>query len=145
MPPGSSQGGSGKKGAGVAMPKPSRNSTPVPASTSLPPQEAYDPDYLQTRVMLIPNLKYDDIVDPASASAAVPDPRSVDSILAKLTTLADLVEKRSTFYDRGMRFLSDERKKYPDAYGEQEDKPRKHKRKKVTDSLAPPEIDTKGS
>ena len=54
------------------------------------------------------------------------------------------MEKRSTFYDRGMRHLADERKKRPSedygsrAEGEQEGKRPKHKRKKP-DSLAPQE------
>ena len=57
----------------------------------------------------------------------------------KLKNLVNIMEKRSTFYDRGMRHLADERKKRPDDYdmrvdGEPEGKRSKHKRKKVSDS-----------
>ncbi|KAJ3522281.1 hypothetical protein NM208_g12927 [Fusarium decemcellulare] len=66
MPPGSSQKGTGKKNS-AAMQKQSRNTTPAPVATaSLPPQEFYDPDYLNTRVILFRNLTYDDIVDQAA-------------------------------------------------------------------------------
>ncbi|POR31648.1 Chromatin-remodeling complexes subunit NGG1 [Tolypocladium paradoxum] len=139
MAPPSSQTGSGKKNA--AMPKPSRNSTPAPAS--LPPQEFYDPDYLNTRVILFQNLTYDDLVDQGASNATVPDSKSVDTMLDKLRSLINIMEKRSTFYDRGMRHLADERKKRPDDYdhmrvdGDQEGKRPKHKRKKGPDSLAP--------
>ncbi|KFG80056.1 putative transcriptional regulator Ngg1 [Metarhizium anisopliae] len=140
MAPGSSQAGSGKKNA-AAMPKQSRNSTPAPApSASLPPQEFYDPDYLNTRVILFRNLSYDDLVDQSAVNATVPDSKSVDAMLEKLKNLVNIMEKRSTFYDRGMRHLADERKKRPDDYdmrvdGEPEGKRTKHKRKKGSDSL----------
>jgi transcriptional adapter 3 len=138
MGPGSTQAGSGKKNT-AAMPKQSRNSTPAPAPpASLPPQEFYDPDYLNTRVILFRNLSYDDLVDQSAVNAMVPDSKSVDAMLEKLKNLANIMEKRSTFYDRGMRHLADERKKRPDDYavlvdGEQEGKKSKHKRKKGSD------------
>ncbi|OAQ68382.1 histone acetyltransferase subunit 3-like protein [Pochonia chlamydosporia 170] len=141
MAPGSSQAGSGKKNT-AAMPKQSRNSTPAPAPpASLPPQEFYDPDYLNTRVILFRNLSYDDLVDQSAVNATVPDSRSVDAMLEKLKNLVSIMEKRSTFYDRGMRHLADERKKRPEDYdmrmdGEQESKRSKHKRKKGSDSQA---------
>lgn len=137
MAPGSNSAGSGKKNA-VTMPRPSRNSTPAPAS--LPPQEFYDPDYLNTRVILFENLSYEDLVDQGASNATVPDSRSVDAMLEKLKSLINIMEKRSTFYDRGMRHLADERKNRPDDYdlmrvdGEQEGKRSKHKRKKGADS-----------
>ncbi|KAJ6442845.1 histone acetyltransferase subunit 3-like protein [Purpureocillium lavendulum] len=131
----SSQSGPGKKNA--AMSKQSRNSTPAPAS--LPPTEFYDPDYLNTRVILFSNLTYDDLVDQGASNATVPDSKSVDVMLDKLKSLTSIMEKRSTFYDRGMRHLADERKKRPDddymrVDGEQEGKKHKHKRKKGSDS-----------
>lgn len=137
MAPGPGQAGSGKKKA--AMPKQSRTSTPAPAS--LPPQEFYDPEYLKMRVILFQNLTYDDLVDQGASNAAVPDSRSVDALLDKLKSLINIMEKRSTFYDRGMRYLADERKKRPDDYdharadGDQEGRRSKHK--KGSDSLAP--------
>ncbi|KAG6004937.1 hypothetical protein E4U21_000606 [Claviceps maximensis] len=142
MAPGSSHVGSGKKNT-AAMPKQSRNSTPAPApSASLPPQEFYDPDYLNTRVILFKtNLSYEDLVDSSAVNAMVPDSKSVDAMLEKLKNLVNIMEKRSTFYDRGMRHLADERKKRPDDYdirmeGDQEIKKSKSRRKKATESQA---------
>ncbi|KAF4979452.1 hypothetical protein FDECE_18050 [Fusarium decemcellulare] len=143
MPPGSSQKGTGKKNS-AAMQKQSRNTTPAPVATaSLPPQEFYDPDYLNTRVILFRNLTYDDIVDQSASNATIPDSKSLDGMIERLKSLSNIMEKRSTFYDRGMRHLADERKKRPDDYGgrndgEQEGKRPKHKRKKP-DALAPQE------
>ncbi|KAM5355358.1 hypothetical protein ACJ41O_002004 [Fusarium nematophilum] len=143
MPPGSSQKGTGKKNS-AAMQKQSRNTTPAPVATaSLPPQEFYDPDYLNTRVILFRNLTYDDIVDQSASNATIPDSKSLDGMIERLKSLTNIMEKRSTFYDRGMRHLADERKKRPDDYsgradGEQEGKRPKHKRKKP-DALAPQE------
>ncbi|XWW95343.1 hypothetical protein V2A60_003301 [Cordyceps javanica] len=135
MAPGSSQKGTSKKNA--AMQKQSRNSTPAPAATSsLPPPEFYDPDYLNTRVILFANLNYDDLVDHGASNATVPDSKTVDAMLEKLKSLTNIMEKRSTFYDRGMRHLADERKNRPDDFdrmhvdGENEGKKSKHKRKK---------------
>ncbi|RKK28642.1 hypothetical protein BFJ68_g6804 [Fusarium oxysporum] len=143
MPPGPSQKGTGKKNS--AIPKQSRNTTPAPVATaSLPPQEFYDPDYLNTRVILFRNLTYDDIVDQSASNATIPDSKSLDGMIERLKSLSNIMEKRSTFYDRGMRHLADERKKRPSedysnrADGEQEGKRPKHKRKKP-DSLAPQE------
>ncbi|KAG6020507.1 hypothetical protein E4U41_002824 [Claviceps citrina] len=140
MAPGASHIGPGKKNT-AAMPKQSRNSTPAPApSASLPPQEFYDPDYLNTRVILFKNnLGYEDLVDQSAVNAMVPDSKSVDAMLEKLKNLVNIMEKRSTFYDRGMRHLADERKKRLEDYdvrvdGEQEGKRSKHKRKKGSES-----------
>lgn len=155
MPPGGpGQKGTGKKNS-AAMQKQSRNTTPAPAATaaaaaaagtaSLPPQEFYDPDYLNTRVILFRNLTYDDLVDQSASNATVPDSKSLDGMIERLKSLTNIMEKRSTFYDRGMRHLADERKKRPTedydrgrADGEQEGKRPKHKRKK-TDNLAAPD------
>lgn len=143
MAPGASQKGTGKKNAAAAMQKQSRNTTPAPTATaSLPPQEFYDPDYLNTRVILFRNLTHDDLVDQSTFNATVPDSKSLDGIMDRLKSLTNIMEKRSTFYDRGMRHLADERKKRPDDYdrahdGENEGKRPKHKRKKGTESLAP--------
>ena len=144
-PPRPGQKGPGKTKA-AAMQKQSRNTTPAPApvaTASLPPQEFYDPDYLSARVILFRNLAYDDLVDQSASNATVPDSRSVDGLIERLKSLHSIMEKRSAFYDRGMRFLADERKKRPDNYnsaradGEQEGKRPKHKRKKGPDTLAP--------
>ncbi|VUC21243.1 unnamed protein product [Clonostachys rosea] len=145
MPLGSGQKGTGKKNA-AAMQKQSRTSTPVPPPTaSLPAQEAYDPDFLNARVILFQNsLSYDDLIDANMSNVTVPDSRSVDAMLAKLKDLVDVMEKRSSFYDRGMRFLADERKKRPDDYaaddhdtGKRPKNPKKN-RNRNSDTLAPP-------
>lgn len=138
MPPAPGQKGTGKKNS-AAMQKQSRNSTPVPTPASaLPPQEFYDPDYLDTRVILFSNLSFDNLVDQSASSAPVPESRSVDAMLEKLKTLVNIMEKRSTFYDRGMRYLADERKKRPEDMRidvrDQDSKKSKHKRKKGTDT-----------
>ena len=138
MPSGSSQKGTGKKNAAIAnMQKQSRNSTPVPTS-ALPPQDTYDPDYLNTRVIIFRNsMSFDDVVDQSASVAPVPDSRNVAAMLEKLQSLSNIMEKRSTFYDRGMRHLADERKKRPDDYGRDADgepKKSKHKRKKGADA-----------
>lgn len=154
MPPASANKGTGKKNAAAAaaMQKQSRNTTPAPAApiatASLPPQEFYDPDYLNTRVILFRNLGYDDLVDQSASLATVPDSKSLDGMIERLKSLYSIMEKRSTFYDRGMRYLADERKKRPDDFdrgradGEQEGKRPKHKRKKGSDTLAPQEGNT---
>ncbi|KAH8174523.1 histone acetyltransferases subunit 3 domain-containing protein [Sarocladium implicatum] len=135
MAPASGNKGTGKKNAAAAnIQKQSRNTTPAPApSSTLPPQENYDPDYLNTRVITFANLGFDDIVDQAASNAPVPESRSVNAMLEKLKSLSEIMEKRSTFYDRGMRFLADERKNRPDVYDDSEPKKSKHKRKKGGD------------
>jgi transcriptional adapter 3 len=143
MAPAAGQKGTGKKNNPINMQK-SRNSTPAPAS-SLPPQEVYDPDFLSTRVILFRNLTYDDLVDQGASNATVPDSKSIDVMLEKLKSLANIMEKRSTFYDRGMRLLAEQRKNISDDYdtpraeGESEKRIRKRDRKRASDSLAPPE------
>ncbi|CEJ89177.1 Putative Transcriptional regulator Ngg1 [[Torrubiella] hemipterigena] len=129
------------------MPKPSRTSTPTPGS-SLPPQEFYDPDFLNTRVILFPNLSYEDLVDHGASNATVPDSKTVDSMLEKLKSLLSVMEKRSTFYDRGMRYLADERKKRGGDYDqvmtdEPEVKKSKNKKKKSDDDKSSPVKDSK--
>lgn len=142
--PSASQKGTGKKG-GSAIPKQSRTSTPAPA-TSLPEQEPYDPDFLNTRVILFKeSIVYDDLIDAVSSSATVPDSRNIETLCSKLKDLVGVMEKRSNFYDRGMRFLADEKKKRPDDYIEEEVKKSKHKKRKATDSLAPPDAASHGT
>jgi transcriptional adapter 3 len=138
MAPASGQKGTGKKGAAV-MQKQSRNSTPAPTS-SLPPTKFYDPEFLNTRVILFnESLTFEDLVDHGSSTATVPESSSIDVMLDKLKNLSNIMDKRSTFYDRGMRYLADERKKRPDDYdrprldGDGDTKRSKHKRKKGSD------------
>ncbi|KAG6118904.1 hypothetical protein E4U14_006151 [Claviceps sp. LM454 group G7] len=142
--PGSSHVGPNKKNP-AAMPKPSRNSTPAPAPTpasSLPAQEFYDPEYLDTRVILFKrNLSYEDLVDQSAVNAMVPDSKSVDAMLEKLKNLVNVMEKRATFYDRGMRNLAEDRKKRTENLEisldvEPEGKRTKVRRKRAADAQA---------
>lgn len=81
------------------------------ASAGLPPTERTTTDYLELELELIRHLAHEDLVDPSSAGAAVPDARSLGLILDRLETLAEIVDRRGTgFCDRGMRLLATTRK-----------------------------------
>ena len=96
MPPGSSQKGTGKKNS-AAIQKQSRNTTPAPVATaSLPPQDVYDPDYLNTRVILFRNLTYDDMVDQSASNATIPDSKTGE--MAESNMAADRDEDFNTRY-----------------------------------------------
>src|SRR4051812_24861350 len=104
MPPGTSQA---KKG-GIAMARQrSRNTTPLSTSptASLPPVETVETEYLELKFDLFRNITYEDLVDPSASNAVIPDSKSLDGIVSRLQRLQDLVEKRGTFCDRGMRVL----------------------------------------
>lgn len=144
MPPGSQKGTGGKKGAG-AMRQRSRNTTPssVPATASLPPIETYDTEYLELRIERFRALTADDVVDQGVSNAMMPDAKSLDGMVARLQRLANTIELRSNFYDKGMRSLATARKNRVDEADEagrtddeeREKKPRK--KRKAPDSLAP--------
>lgn len=144
MPPGSQKGTGGKKGSGV-MRQRSRNTTPssVPATASLPPIETYDTEYLELRIERFRALTHDDVVDPGVSNAMMPDAKSLDGMVARLQRLANTIELRSNFYDKGMRSLASARKNRVDEVDdtartddeEREKKPRK--KRKAPDSLAP--------
>lgn len=143
MPPGS-QKGTGKKGAG-SMRQRSRNTTPssAPTTASLPPIETYDAEYLELRIERFRALTTDDVVDQGVANAMMPDTKSLDGMVARLQRLANTIELRSNFYDKGMRTLAMARKNRVEEADEtartddeeREKKPRK--KRKAPDSLAP--------
>ncbi|KAM0335274.1 hypothetical protein ACHAQA_000319 [Verticillium albo-atrum] len=152
MPPPASQKGTGKKSGAGAIRQRSRNTTPssVPSSgssgggASLPPIEAIDAEYLSLRVEQFRNITYDDLVDQSTSSAPVPDSKSVDGMIARLTRLQEVIDRRTNFCDKAMRDLSVQRKHHVDDIVEKEetrtddDRKRSNKKKrKAADSLAP--------
>ncbi|SPO02235.1 related to NGG1 - general transcriptional adaptor or co-activator [Cephalotrichum gorgonifer] len=144
MPP-ASQKGTGKKGAGAVRQR-SRNTTPssVAATTaSLPPIETYDAEYLELRVERFRDLTNDDVVDQGVASVMMPDTKSLDGMVARLQRLANTIELRSNFYDKGMRILAMARKNHVEEEeevvrtDEEEREKKNRKKRKAPDSLAP--------
>ena len=143
MAPGNSQKGTNKKNLASA-PKISRTSTPAPAPASLPPQVQYDPEFLVSRVITLRDVAFDDLVDQGSTTNGVPELRAVDSMLQKLDELTKITEIRSSFYDRGMRHLVEERKRRPADEPEPPESKRKAKRKKGAETLAPGDVNQGG-
>lgn len=107
MPPGSSQKGTGKKGAGAIARQRSRNTTPssVPPAASLPPIETKQTEYLDLNYESFRNITYEDIVDQNVSSSHMPESKSLDGIMTRFQRLNETLEKRSSFCDRGMRLL----------------------------------------
>ncbi|KAH6650988.1 histone acetyltransferases subunit 3-domain-containing protein [Chaetomium tenue] len=162
MAPSSSQKGTGKKGGASAIRQQqqqqqqrSRNTTPGPAppSASLPPFETIETETIELRFDIFRNLTFEDMVDPPASSTPIPDSKSLDGILTRLQRLGDVIEKRGSHCDRGMRLLAQTRKQRVDELtmergreeerrqraaddGERERKSNKKKRKGA-DSLAP--------
>ncbi|KAL2165397.1 hypothetical protein VTH06DRAFT_695 [Thermothelomyces fergusii] len=164
MAPSSSQKATGKKGGAGAVRQQqhqqqhqqrSRNNTPGPAppSASLPPFETVETETIELRFDVFRDLTFEDMVDPAAASSLIPDSKSLDGLLTRLQRLADVIEKRGTYCDRGMRLLAQNRRQRMDDLalerdreeerrqreaedGERERKSNKKKRK-GTDTLTP--------
>ncbi|KAK4242709.1 hypothetical protein C8A03DRAFT_11150 [Achaetomium macrosporum] len=162
MAPSSSQKGTGKKAGSSAIRQQqqqqqqrSRNTTPGPAppAASLPPFETVETETIELRFDVFRNLTFEDLVDPAASSALIPDSKSLDGILSRLQRLADVIEKRGAYCDRGMRLLAQSRRQRMDELAlergreeerrqreaEDEERARKSnkKKRKGTDSLAP--------
>ncbi|KAK3329531.1 histone acetyltransferases subunit 3-domain-containing protein [Apodospora peruviana] len=159
MPPSSSQKGTGKKGGAGAVRQQqqqqrSRNTTPsaVPAVASLPPVEAVDTETLELRFEVFRNLTYEDMVDPAASNTVTPDSKSLDGLLTRLQRLGDIIEKRGTYCDRGMRLLAqnrrlrmdemaaergrEEERRQREADDEERERKANKKKRKATESLA---------
>ena len=157
MPPGSSQKGTGKKGAGAIRQR-SRNTTPSAAppssssTASLPPIDLVEAEYLELTAEIFRNLVYDDLIDQTASNAMIPDSKSLDGMISRLSRLGETLEKRSNFCDRSMRLLAGFRKHarvddiLPDARGDDDrvrtdderDK-KANKKKRKHDALAPPQ------
>jgi transcriptional adapter 3 len=163
MPPGGGQGGTGKKGgAGSIRQAPrSRNTTPSvtaePPTAPLPPVESQDTEYLELTFDLFRNIQYEDLVDAATAAgSSLPDSKSLDGIVTRLSRLQEIIEKRGSACDRGMRLLAnvskariddlaaqrgreEERRAREAAEIEEKERKANKKKRKATESLAPQE------
>ena len=158
MPPASSQSSAGKKGGGASAMRQqnrSRNTTPssVPPGASLPPMESIETDLLDLRFELFRNLTYEDMVDPGASGSVIPDSKSLDGMVTRLTKLGDVIERRGQNCDRGMRLLAQSRKSRMDEFAaergreeerrqreaDDEERERKanKKKRKASDNLAP--------
>ena len=157
MAPGSSQKGTGKKGAGAIARQRSRNTTPssVPPPASLPPIEPKQTEYLDLNYDSFRNITFEDIVDQHATGSNMPDTRNIDGIMTRLQRLSETLEKRHTnFCDRGMRLMvpilrtrmdeerSREEERLRKEAADDEERARKankanKKKRKVADSLGP--------
>lgn len=157
MPPPSSQKGTGKKGGAGAVRQQqqrSRNTTPsaAPIVANLPPVDTVETETLELRFEVFRNLTYEDMVDPAASNTASPDSKSLDGLLNRLQRLGDIIEKRGTYCDRGMRLLAQNRRQRMDemaaergreeerrqreADDEERERKANKKKRKATESLA---------
>jgi transcriptional adapter 3 len=162
MAPSSSQKGTGKKGGAGAIRQQqqqqqqrSRNTTPgaSPAVASLPPVETVETETIDLRFEVFRNLTFEDMVDPAASNTLSPDSKSLDGILSRLQRLSDIIDKRGTNCDRGMRLLAqtrrqrldeqalergrEEERRQREAEDEERERKANKKKRKGTDSLAP--------
>lgn len=160
MPPAASQKGTGKKGAGAIRQR-SRNTTPMSGSlptapgANLPPVESIETEFLDLKLESVRSLSYDDLVDPSASNAVIPDSKSLDGLITRLTKLNEIIERRGQWCDKGMRLVAMQRKNQVDdipadgrsegaAHQEGAKKANKKKRK-ATDSLAPKDANIGGS
>jgi len=178
MAPSSSQKGTGKKAGSAAstirshqqhsQQQRSRNTTPGPAGipptssstsvsvsiASLPPIETVETETLDLRFDTFRNVAFEDLVDPAAASALIPESKSLDGIISRLQRLADIIEKRGANCDRGMRLLAQKRRQRLDELAvergreeerrqaEADEEKKANKKKRKADSLAPGAVST---
>ncbi|KAI1097646.1 histone acetyltransferases subunit 3-domain-containing protein [Jackrogersella minutella] len=152
MPPAPSQKGTGKKNAGV-IGKRSRNTTPMsnpPSSANIPPVEIIETEFLDLRLESVRNITYDDLVDSTASNAVIPDSKSLDGLITRLGKLSEIIERRGTWCDKGMRLVVVQRKLHYDEMasagrrddarreGDEDSERRANKKKrKVNESLAP--------
>ncbi|KAI0171662.1 histone acetyltransferases subunit 3-domain-containing protein [Pestalotiopsis sp. NC0098] len=156
MPPVPSQKGTGKKGSGIVRQR-SRNTTPnaapappAPGTAGLPQGDTIETDFIKDlKFESLPPISYEDLVEAGASNANIPDSKSLDGLIARLTKIHDIIEGRGTFCDRGMRLVAGERSKmhFEDmsSTGREDEKPRRDddekkankKKRKATDSLAP--------
>jgi len=144
----------------------SRNTTPSSVPTaptaSLPPVETIQTEHLDLPFDLFRNLTYEDLVDQPASNAVIPDSKSLDGIIARLTRLQETIEKRGSFCDRGMRLLASNRRTRMDELAaersreeerlrreaaDDEERERKankanKKKRKATENLAPQDTNT---
>ncbi|OTA98899.1 hypothetical protein M426DRAFT_325607 [Hypoxylon sp. CI-4A] len=160
MPPAPSQKGTGKKNAGIG--KRSRNTTPMsglPPSANIPPVEIIETEFLDLKLESVRTITYDDLVDSSASNAVIPDSKSLDGLITRLGKLNEIIERRGTWCDKGMRLVADERKIFYDEMvaagrrddarreGEESEKRANKKKRKATgnDNLAPGDAHTERS
>ncbi|KAI1122490.1 histone acetyltransferases subunit 3-domain-containing protein [Nemania abortiva] len=159
MPPAPGQKGTGKKGSSGKVQR-SRNTTPMsslPTSNStaaasiIPPIELLDSELFDVKYEHVRNALYDDIIDQTTSNAVIPDSKTLDALLSKLEKLHDLVERRGSWSDKGMRLIAAEKKGYhaaelpptgksesrKDRAAQDADKKPNKKKRKANESLAP--------
>ncbi|KAL7620486.1 Transcriptional regulator [Parahypoxylon ruwenzoriense] len=156
MPPGPSQKGTGKKNANV-IGKRSRNTTPMSsipstsiAPASIPPVDIIETEFLDLRLESVRAITYDDLVDSNASNAVIPDSKSLDGLITRLGKLNEIIERRGTWCDKGMRLVAAQRKSHYDEMastgrrddarreGDDDSEKRANKKKrKVNDNLAP--------
>lgn len=158
MPPAPSQKGTGKKGSGIVRQR-SRNTTPnsgpPPVTAGIPPSEIVETEFLELRLETVPSISSEDLADSAASNAVIPDSKTLDGLIARLTKLNDIIENRGQYADRGMRLVANQRKVHFDEMQgndrRDEDKSRKDgdddkkankKKRKANDSLAPQDANT---
>lgn len=156
MPPAPSQKGTGKKGAGAIRQR-SRNTTPMsgpvpthPSNASIPPVEPIETEFLDLKLESVRTLSYDDLVDPSASNAVIPDSKSLDGLITRLTKLNEIIERRGQWCDKGMRLVAMQRKNHVDDMAtedrgeraEEGAKKANKKKRKANDTLAPKDTNT---
>ncbi|CAJ2500547.1 Uu.00g034000.m01.CDS01 [Anthostomella pinea] len=160
MPPAPSQKGTGKKASGVVRQR-SRNTTPMsgppPSASIIPPVELLETEFLDLKLESIRNISYDDLVDSSASNAVIPDSKCLDGLINRLGKLNEIIERRGTWCDKGMRLVADHRKKLYDdmATGSRRDENRSEcpegekrankKKRKANDNLAPGHVNIERS
>ncbi|KAI2614932.1 histone acetyltransferases subunit 3-domain-containing protein [Hypoxylon sp. NC1633] len=161
MPPAPSQKGTGKKNSGAIGKQRSRNTTPmstVPSNAIIPPVDIIETEFLDLRLELVRTLSFDDLVDSNASNAVIPDSKSLDGLITRLGKLNELIDRRGTWCDKGMRLVAAQRKTHYDemASATRRDDPRREgdddserrankKKRKANDNLAPGDAHTERS
>ncbi|KAI1498187.1 histone acetyltransferase subunit 3 [Biscogniauxia marginata] len=155
MPPAPSQKGTGKKGAGVIRQR-SRNTTPMsvpPSSARIPSPEIIETEFLELKLEHMRPTTYDDLVDQSASNAVIPDSKSLDGLIARLSKLNEIIKRRENWCDKGMRLVAAHRKSHVDERreesrregGEEAEKRANKKKRKANDTLAPGDANTERS
>ncbi|KAI1158489.1 histone acetyltransferases subunit 3-domain-containing protein [Nemania serpens] len=138
MPPAPGQKGTGKKASGGKAQR-SRNTTPMsnfPTSNNnnnnninninnnnnnavsavsasaagIPAIDLLESELFDIKYEHVRDTLYDDIIDQTTSNAVIPDSKTLDALLLKLEKLHDLVERRGSWCDKGMRLTAAEKK-----------------------------------
>ncbi|KAI1486275.1 histone acetyltransferase subunit 3 [Biscogniauxia mediterranea] len=155
MPPAPSQKGTGKKGSGIIRQR-SRNTTPMsvpPSSARIPSPEIIETEFLDLRLEHMRPTTYDDLVDQGASNAVIPDSKSLDGLITRLGKLNEIIDRRGTWCDKGMRLIAVQRKSHYDERrddsrregGEEAEKRANKKKRKANDTLAPGEVNNERS